>query len=96
MRLVRAVNEKAAEYGGSIDAAITYWEEILQVEFEGSISKLREALGGEKTSAENREHGLIGEPSSSKQHRRALLQHGIDRLQGWHPMAPRTSLNPSM
>lgn len=96
MRLVRAVNEKAAEYGGSVDAAITYWEEILRVEFEGSISKLREALGGEKMSAENREHGLIGESSSSKQHRRALLQHGIDRLQGWHPMAPRMSLNSSM
>ncbi|CAI5993046.1 unnamed protein product [Closterium sp. NIES-65] len=48
MRIIHAIEKKAAELGGSLDAAIRYWEEILRVEFEGSISKLREALGGEK------------------------------------------------
>lgn len=83
MRIIHAIEQKAVEYGGNVEAGIQFWEEILRVEFEGSISKLREALGGEKMSAENREMGVVGEMHPSKRLRKELLQQGLERLKGW-------------
>ncbi|GJP44756.1 hypothetical protein CLOM_g4152 [Closterium sp. NIES-68] len=87
MRIIHAIEKKAAELGGSLDAAIRYWEEILRVEFEGSISKLREALGGEKAvpgGADGREPGSgITEMSSFKRHRKELLQKAVERMKHW-------------
>ncbi|CAI7932692.1 unnamed protein product [Closterium sp. NIES-54] len=48
MRIVHAVESKAGEFAGDVAAAIRFWDDILRVEFAGSISKLREALGGDR------------------------------------------------
>ena len=98
MRIIHAVDKKAAELGGDLEAAICYWEDILSVEFEGSISKLREALGGEKAppagSGGSESRGVEGgafpssgsgasEMSSFKRQRKELLQRGVERMKQW-------------
>ncbi|GJP30864.1 hypothetical protein CLOM_g7193 [Closterium sp. NIES-68] len=72
MRIVHAVEEKARELGGDLDASINFWEDILREEFDGSVSKLREALGGQKTNEED-----IGR---FKKRCRDLLQKGLLRM----------------
>ncbi|CAI5475020.1 unnamed protein product [Closterium sp. Yama58-4] len=72
MRIVHAVEEKARELGGDLDSSINFWEDILREEFDGSVSKLREALGGQKTNEED-----IGR---FKKRCRDLLQKGLLRM----------------
>eukprot|EP00271_Cylindrocystis_brebissonii_P003654 TRINITY_DN14854_c2_g1_i1.p1 TRINITY_DN14854_c2_g1~~TRINITY_DN14854_c2_g1_i1.p1 ORF type:complete len:329 (-),score=65.53 TRINITY_DN14854_c2_g1_i1:276-1262(-) len=85
MRIIHAIEQKAAEYGDNIEAGIEYWEEILRVEFDSSISKLREALGGEKTPND-------GSSSDAKRMRKELLQAGMERLKRWPGGTPATGL----
>eukprot|EP00850_Spirogloea_muscicola_P001535 SM000005S17332 [mRNA] locus=s5:1444006:1445779:- [translate_table: standard] len=93
MRIIHAIEQKMGELGGDINAAIHFWEDILKNEFEGSISKLREALGGVKagsggsgggasaTGDGRGDMGGLGEMSEYKRQRKALLQQGLERLQ---------------
>eukprot|EP00475_Leptophrys_vorax_P033014 TRINITY_DN5157_c1_g1_i2.p1 TRINITY_DN5157_c1_g1~~TRINITY_DN5157_c1_g1_i2.p1 ORF type:complete len:432 (-),score=68.79 TRINITY_DN5157_c1_g1_i2:207-1502(-) len=86
MRIIHAIEKKAVELNGNLEAAIRYWEEILRVEFEGSISKLREALGGEKAvpaGGDGRDGGSVNEMSSFKRHRKELLQKAVERMKHW-------------
>ena len=72
MRIIHAVEEKARELGGDLAASVEFWEDILREEFDGSVSKLREALGGQKSNEE--------EIGRFKKRCRELLQHGLVRM----------------
>lgn len=87
-----------------MEAAIQFWEEILRVEFEGSISKLREALGGDKVSSGDGRNpggtpgqvGVVGgdqvaEMSNFKRQRKELLQRGLERMKQWPQTAVVTT-----
>ena len=72
MRIIHAVEEKARELGGDLAASVEFWEDILREEFDGSVSKLREALGGQKSNEE--------EIGRFKKRCRELLQQGLVRM----------------
>lgn len=73
MRVIHAVEQKTQELGGDVEAALEFWEDILTKEFQGSLSKLREALGGHK--------GSEDDTGKFKKRCRELLQKGLQRMQ---------------
>lgn len=91
MRIIHAVGDKAVELGGDVRRGIEFWDEILRVEFGGSISKLREALGGDKgpgggaSEAQPGPRAAAADGRDSKRQRKELLQWGLRGLEDCAP-----------